>query len=75
MKVGGIDGGKLRSLLERYQEQQRRLDALNARKAELFAEARAKGINLHNLKLTIQRRRLERQIRHGQALVLEARGE
>jgi hypothetical protein len=37
--------------------------SVNARKAELFDDARAKGVNVHVLKLTIQRCRLERQIR------------
>jgi uncharacterized protein (UPF0335 family) len=72
MDTGGIAGDQLRSLIERYEAKDAAIRQIDRRKAELFDEARAVGINPHVLKLTIQRRRLERQIRAAQALVEEA---
>jgi uncharacterized protein (UPF0335 family) len=71
MHTGGIDGGRLRALIERYEMLEARKRQLEARKGEILDDARAARINVHVLKLTLQRRRLERLIKAGEALVSE----
>ncbi|HYP38165.1 MAG TPA: GapR family DNA-binding domain-containing protein [Stellaceae bacterium] len=57
MKVGGIDGGQLRSFIEQYEDQQQRLDEINEERGETMKRVEGAGLNKKIFKVIIKRRR------------------
>ena len=58
MDTGGIAGGQLRALVERYERLQEELDALNDDKGELMKEVKGQGFDKTIFKIVIKRRRM-----------------
>lgn len=58
--VGGIAGAQLKSFIERVERLQEEIDALNADKAEVFAEAKGTGFDTKIMKQIIKIRRMDK---------------
>jgi uncharacterized protein (UPF0335 family) len=58
MDIGGFDGGKLRSLVDRYEDLQNEIDVLVDTRGHLMKEVGGSGFDKKTFKLVIKRRRM-----------------
>lgn len=76
--VGGINGGQLRSYIERVERLQAEIHELQADKSDIFKEAKAMGFNVQALQAVIKRRAMDpdkrQELEHMEALYERAIG-
>ncbi len=58
MEVGGIAGDRLRSFIERIEQLDEEIKALNADKSDVYAEAKGAGFDVKTMKALIRRRKM-----------------
>ncbi len=58
-EIGGIAGDRLRSFIERIERLQAEIDALNADKREVYAEAKGSGFDVKAMKIVIRRQAMD----------------
>ncbi len=58
MEIGGVDSGRLRGFVRRYEQLQEEIDALNEDRGELMKDLAGSGFDKKAFKIVIKRRRM-----------------
>jgi uncharacterized protein (UPF0335 family) len=71
MTTDGIAGGRILSIIERIEQLEEEIKALNEGKKEVFAEAKGEGYDIKVLKEILKLRKLDRDERDEQESLLD----